>query len=306
MPELPEVETIKNEIEEKLIGRHIKEVVLLWDGVVKTPEAAKFTASLTGRKIRDLKRRGKYLLIGLDHADTLVIHMKMSGSLLLSTDNTIPQYTRAILKLDGGTNIYFRDPRKFGRMWLVEDIDKVTGKLGPEALSVELTAKRFAALLAKRKAPIKALLCDQTLLAGIGNLYADEALFEAKIHPLRTGDSLTPEESARLLKAIREVLLAGIKNKGASIVNYYRPDGTKGTAHSEFRIAHRKGQTCYACGTPVERIVVRGRGTYFCPECQPLRVPITNNQNIPVRPVRPGPIPVATATTRKITGHDNQ
>lgn len=270
MPELPEVETIKSEIENKLIGRYIREVVLLWDGVIRIPSATEFINGLTGRKIRELNRRGKYLLIGLDHADTLVVHMKMSGSLLLSIDNTPPQYTRAFFKLDDGTNVYFRDPRKFGRMWLVDDIDRVVGKLGPEALSPELTPKRFGALLARRKAPLKALLCDQTMLAGIGNLYADEALFEARIHPLRLGNSLTAEESARLLKAIREVLLAGIKNKGASIVNYYRPDGTKGTAHSEFRVAHRKGQTCFVCGTPIQRIVVRGRGTYFCPKCQPL------------------------------------
>lgn len=271
MPELPEVETIKNEISGKVIGKHIKEVVLLWDGIVKKPSPAEFVSKLTGRKIRDLNRRGKYLLFGLNFADTLIMHLKMSGSLLLNSDSTVPLYTRAFLKLEDGTNIYFRDPRKFGRMWLVEDIDEVVGSLGPDAMSRNLTAKRLGELLANRKAPIKALLCDQTLLAGIGNLYADEALFEAKIHPLRSGSSLTPNEVDRLYKAIREVLLSGIKNKGASIVNYYLPDGTKGTAHSEFRIAHRKGQTCYVCGTPVERIVVRGRGTYFCPKCQPLK-----------------------------------
>ena len=270
MPELPEVETVKNELAPHLIGRHIKEVVLLWEKVVKEPSAGGFVSCLIGRKIRDLNRRGKYLLVGLNLADTLIIHMKMSGSLLIcSSTAEIPQYTRAILRLDDGNSVYFRDPRKFGRMWLVEDIDSVTGDLGPEALGRELTPKVFAALLAKRKAPLKALLCDQTLVAGIGNLYADEALFLAKLHPLRTGSSLTPAESSRLLDAVREVLLAGIKNKGASIVNYYRPDGSKGTAHSEFRVAHRKNGNCFVCGTPIERVVVRGRGTYFCPKCQP-------------------------------------
>jgi formamidopyrimidine-DNA glycosylase len=269
MPELPEVETIKNEISPKLIGRHIKEVILLWDGIVKLPSVEEFKTGLSGRKIRDINRRGKYLLVGLNYADTLIIHLKMSGSLLVASDNAEPpQYTRAILKLDDGTNVYFRDPRKFGRMWLVEDIDTVVGKLGPEALGRDLTPKRLAEMMAKHKAPIKALLCDQGLIAGIGNLYADEALFAAKIHPMRTGESLTEDEVIRLQKAIREVLLSGIKNKGASIVNYYRPDGTKGTAHSEFRIAHRRGENCYVCGMPVQRIVVRGRGTYFCPKCQ--------------------------------------
>jgi formamidopyrimidine-DNA glycosylase len=269
MPELPEVETIKNEISDKIIGRHIKEVILLWEGIVRTPSPGAFVAGLTGRKIRDLRRRGKYLLVGLDHADTLILHLKMSGSLLIAlADAEPPLYTRAILKLDDGNSIFFRDPRKFGRMWLVEDIDPVVGKLGPEALGRELTPKRFAGLLTARKAPVKSLLCDQDLIAGIGNMYADEALFLAKIHPLRTGTSLTPEELAALHNAVREVLLAGIKNKGASIVNYYRPDGTKGTAHSEFRVAHRLGEPCLVCGTPIERIKVRGRGSYFCPKCQ--------------------------------------
>jgi formamidopyrimidine-DNA glycosylase len=153
-------------------------------------------------------------------------------------------------------------------MWLVEDVDMVIGNLGPEALSRNLSPKRFAEIMAKRSAPIKALLCDQGLIAGIGNLYADEALFEAKILPTRMGKSLTQNDAKFLHKAIHGVLLAGIKNKGASIVNYYRPDGSKGTAHTEFRVARRKGKTCFVCGTPIERTVVRGRGTYFCPKCQ--------------------------------------
>lgn len=268
MPELPEVETIKNDIADKLIGRHIVEISLLWEKVVKIPSPEEFTANLKGRKIRELGRRGKYLLIGLNRADTLIIHLRMSGSLLVTADVVPPLYTRAWLKLDDGNYVYFRDPRKFGRMWLVEDIENVVGGLGPEALDPQLTAKRLAAMLAKRKAPIKALLCDQGLIAGIGNLYADETLFLAKIHPMRPGNTLTGDEITRLHFAIREVLLAGIKNKGASIVNYYRPDGSKGTAHSEFRVARRKGLPCYVCGTPIERTVVRGRGTYYCPKCQ--------------------------------------
>ena len=195
----------------------------------------------------------------------------MTGSLLVGrSEDEPPKYTRAILHLDDGKAIFFRDPRKFGRMWLVEDIDTVIGKLGPEALGKELTLKRFSELLAKRTTPVKALLCEQEIIAGCGNMYADEALFLAKIHPLRPASSLNQDEVSRLHKALREVLLAGIKNKGASIVNYYRPDGTKGTAHCEFRVAHRGGLDCLVCGTPLQRIVVRGRGTYFCPKCQTL------------------------------------
>jgi len=271
MPELPEVETVKNEIAPHIIGKRIKEVTLLWDGIVRQPLPADFLSKLAGRKIKDIVRRGKYLLWHLNGADTLILHLKMSGSLLLGKGgDEPPKYTRAILHLDDGTAVYFRDPRKFGRMWLVEDIDTIIGKLGPEALGKDLTLKRFAELLTKHRIPIKALLCDQEFVAGIGNMYADEALFRSKIYPLRAAANLTTGEISRLYKAIREVLLAGIKNKGASIVNYYRPDGTKGIAHQGFRVAHRGGQACVICGTPVARMVVRGRGTYYCPRCQKL------------------------------------
>jgi formamidopyrimidine-DNA glycosylase len=247
-------------------------VELLWDGIIREPAATEFKSRLVGRKIKDVARRGKYLLFHLNGADVLILHLKMTGSLLIGrSKDEPPKYTRAILHLDNGTAVFFRDPRKFGRMWLVDDIDTVIGKLGPEALGKDLTLRRFSQLLAKRMTPIKALLCEQEVVAGIGNMYADEALFLAKIHPLRPASSLNHEEVARLYKAIREVLLAGIKNKGASIVNYYRPDGSKGTAHSEFRVAHRGGHPCFVCGTPIERIVVRGRGTYFCPNCQKLK-----------------------------------
>jgi formamidopyrimidine-DNA glycosylase len=277
MPELPEVETVKNEISPHVLGRRIKEVVLVWDRIVREPAAAEFKSRLAGRKIKDVARRGKYLLFHLNGADVLIMHLKMTGSLLVGrSEDEPPKYTRAILYLDDGKAIFFRDPRKFGRMWLVEDIDTVIGKLGPEALGKDLTEKRFADLLAKRKIPIKALLCDQEFIAGVGNLYADEALFLAKIYPLRPASSLNQEEISRLHRAVREVLLAGIKNKGASIVNYYRPDGSKGTAHSEFRVARRGKQPCFVCGTPIERIFDRGRGTYFCPKCQKL----TQSSNI--------------------------
>ncbi len=269
MPELPEVETVKNEISPYIIGKRIKEVALLWEGIVRQPAAAEFRARLAGRKIKDIARRGKYLLLHLNGADTLILHLKMTGSLLLGrSEQEPPKYTRAVLHLDDGTAVFFRDPRKFGRMWLVEDIDTVIGDLGPEALGKDLTLTRFSDLLLKRKTPIKALLCDQEFVAGIGNMYADEALFLAKIYPLRSAASLRPDEISRLYRAVQEVLLAGIKNKGASIVNYYRPDGTKGTAHNEFRVAHCGGQPCFICGTPIERMVVRGRGTYYCPKCQ--------------------------------------
>lgn len=270
MPELPEVETIKIELAPHIIGRKLTGVTLFWDGIVKTPSVEDFCSRLVGQKITGLVRRGKYLVIGLTSDDLLVIHLKMSGSLLISRDSSAPpKYTRAIIHLDKGTNIIFRDPRKFGAMWLVKDSSHITSKLGPEPLEADFTPEVLAKRLHNRKAPIKALICDQSVIAGIGNMYADEALFAAGIHPLRTGESLSTDEIERLHHAIQQILRAAIGNKGASIVNYYRPSGKMGTAHFEFKVAHCRGKTCPICGSPIQRIKVRNRGTYFCPKCQP-------------------------------------
>ncbi|MFH1381747.1 MAG: bifunctional DNA-formamidopyrimidine glycosylase/DNA-(apurinic or apyrimidinic site) lyase [Chloroflexota bacterium] len=272
MPELPEVETIKNEISPYIIGRRISGITLPWEGIVKEPSAEEFCSRVTGRKIMSIVRRGKYLLVNLDSSDTLILHMKMSGSLLI-VDGAAepPKYTRAIVCLDNGRKIFFRDPRKFGVMRLVKDGLSVVSKLGPEPLEASFTPEVLARLLAKRVSPIKALLSDQQVIAGIGNMYADEALFAAKIHPLRPGGSLTKDEIKRLYGAIIKVLKLGLFYKGASERDYVRPDGTKGTAHSQFKIAHRGGELCPNCGTPIQRTTVRNRGTYFCPKCQPAR-----------------------------------
>lgn len=269
MPELPEVETIKNELTPHLIGRRLTDITLLWKGVVRQPAAEEFCSRLISQKISGLSRRGKYLIAHLSGGDSLIIHLKMSGSLLLSRDSLPPEYTRAILHLDSGARIFFRDPRKFGAMWLTRDEKAAIPELGPEPLEANFTPEVFAKRLKNRTAPVKALLCDQSVIAGIGNMYADEALFAARIHPLRLGGSLSPSEIKRLHEAIRQVLRAGIANKGASVVNYYRPSGKMGTAHFEFKVAHGRGKFCPRCGTPIQRITVRNRGTYFCPACQP-------------------------------------
>ncbi len=269
MPELPEVETIKNELSPHIVGHRLTGVTLFWEKIVRQPSVEEFRSRLTGQRITGIKRRGKYLILSLDSGDSLIIHLKMSGSLLLKTASAeLNKFIRAILHLDGKT-LYFRDPRKFGVMWLVENENDVVGKLGPEPLEAGFTPQVLAQILANRSAPIKALLCDQTLVAGIGNMYADEALFAARIHPLRPGGSLSPGEIDRLHRAIKEVLRAAIGNKGASIVNYYRPGGEVGTAHFQFQVAHQRGKNCPICGTPLKRITVRNRGTYFCPKCQP-------------------------------------
>ncbi|HEY50795.1 MAG TPA: bifunctional DNA-formamidopyrimidine glycosylase/DNA-(apurinic or apyrimidinic site) lyase [Dehalococcoidia bacterium] len=270
MPELPEVETIKNELAPHILGRKFTDATLLWKGIVKSPSIEEFRHRLNGKQITGLFRRGKYLVFNLTDDDLLVIHLKMSGSLLLSHDSSAPpQYTRAVFHLDGGTNIFFRDPRKLGRVWLVKDWRTVTKNLGPEPLEANFTPQVLAQRLRNRKAPIKALLCDQSVIAGIGNMYADEALFAARINPLRPGASLTLEEIESLHRAIRQTLCAAIGNKGASIVSYYRPSGETGTAHFEFKVAHGRNKNCPNCDRPIQRIPVRNRGTYFCPHCQP-------------------------------------
>lgn len=272
MPELPEVETIKNELLPHIAGRCITGVTLLWDGIVKQPSAEEFCSRLIGQRITGVARRGKYLIFGLSGGEALIIHLRMTGSLLLKPASAEPgKYTRAILHLDEGIQLYFNDIRKLGMMRLTKDINSVVGKLGPEPLEDSFAPPTLLKLLNNRKAPIKALLCDQQLIAGIGNMYADEALFAARIHPLRSGGSLTRSEAERLHHAIRQVLQAAIGNKGASVDTYLRPNGRPGTAHSQFQVAHLGGEPCPICETPIERIAVRNRGTYFCPRCQPIK-----------------------------------
>jgi formamidopyrimidine-DNA glycosylase len=221
-----------------------------------------------GQIITGLGRRGKYLILPLSGGQTLIAHLKMSGALILAPEGSEIPYTRAVLHLDQGGAIYFRDPRRFGRLWLVGDPETVVGKLGPEPFAADFTAARLAERLRRHKMPLKAVLLDQTVLAGVGNMYADEALFKARLHPLRTPQSLSHGELGRLHRAIRHVLRQGIKNKGASTENYLRPDGTVGKAHEDFKVAHRRGANCPVCSGPLAYLKVRGRGTYFCPSCQ--------------------------------------
>jgi len=272
MPELPEVETIKNELLPHIVGHRITGITLFWDGIVRQPSAEEFCSRLIGQEITGVARRGKYLIFSLNSGNLLIIHLKMTGSLLIGQDSSEPpKYTRAIIRLDKDTNIYFRDPRKLGVMWLVENKNAIVGKLGPEPLEADFTPQLLAQRLNNRTAPIKALLCDQGFIAGIGNMYADEALFAAGIHPLRSGKSLSPEEVEYLHHAIRQILWSAIGNKGASVDTYIRPGGELGTAHFQFQVAHYLGgKFCPVCGTPIERIPVRNRGSYFCPQCQPL------------------------------------
>ena len=270
MPELPEVETIKNELLPHIVGHRITGITLLWDGIVRQPSVEEFRSHFIGQKITGITRRGKYLIFNLTDGQVLIIHLKMTGSLLLKSASAEPdKFIRAIFYLDGGRALHFRDPRKLGVMWLVEDTNSIVGKLGPEPLEAGFTPQLLLKRLNNRTAPIKALLCDQSFIAGIGNMYADEALFAAGIHPLRPGGKLSPDEVKRLHDTIQQVLWSAIGNKGASVDTYFRPGGELGTAHFEFKVAHRGGKPCPVCGTPIERIPIRNRGSYFCPKCQP-------------------------------------
>lgn len=272
MPELPEVETIKNELLPHVKGRTITEVSLTWDGVVRGITAEEFRRRLTGQKIVSLSRRGKYLIFNLAVAEKLVSHLKLTGSLLVKPAGSEPErFARAIIYLDNGMSLHLRDPRKFARLWLTTDPDSVTGKLGPEPLTAGFSLEWFREHLNHRRTLIKPLLLDQKFIAGIGNMYADEALFDAKIHPARATTSLTPEEIERLYQSIQKVLKKAIGDKGASVQNYFRPGGEKGTAHFQFKVAHRRGENCPVCGAPLGYLKLRGRGTYFCRLCQPER-----------------------------------
>ena len=271
MPELPEVETIKNELIPHVVGHCVTGVTLFWEGIVRQPSVQEFRSRLVGQRITGISRRGKYLIFSLSSEEKLVVHLRMTGSLLLKPAPAEPErFIRAILCLDDETAIHFRDLRKFARMWLAKDENDILPELGPEPLQADFTPQALEKLLKNRTAPIKALLIEQNLIAGIGNMYADEALFAARVHPLRPGGSLSPAEVKRLHKAIQQILHSAIGNKGASVDTYFRPGGETGTAHYQFKVAHRLGgDCCPLCGIPIEHIAVRNRGTYFCPKCQP-------------------------------------
>jgi len=269
MPELPEVETIKNDLLPQVVGRHFTKVTLLWSRSVRQPPPEEFCRRLVGQTIKDVHRRGKYLLFHLSNDGKLILHLKMTGFLLLQPSSAeLEPHTRAIFHLDNETEIHCCDQRKCGAMWLMEDETEVVGKLGPEPLDQNFTPEALREVLSRHNMPVKALLCAQNIIAGIGNMYADAALFASRIHPLRKAKDLPREEAERLHKAIRQVLIAAIGHGGASVDTYQHPDGELGLAHFFFQVAHRGGEPCYHCNTLIERIPLRSRGTYFCPRCQ--------------------------------------
>jgi len=274
MPELPEVETYVRELEPALLGRTVSGATVRWARTVATPDPAAFTHALIGRRFTTFTRRGKYMLLGLDNGATLIVHLRMTGRLTVYPTAAAPdKHTHVLFDLADGGQLHFQDSRKFGRIWLVETPAAVLAKLGPEPLSDEFSSTDFAQRLAGRAASIKALLLDQSIVAGVGNIYADESLYLAGIHPARAGGALHADEIAKLQAAIRAVLSKAITARGSSlgvssIQNYQRPNGEPGGYQLEHRVFQRTGQPCFHCGTPIERMVIAQRSTHFCPNCQ--------------------------------------
>lgn len=270
MPELPEVETTVRALRQPLVGRTFTEVRCYWPRQIVTPSLTELQQRLHGQQVNAITRRAKYLLFHLSAGDTLIIHLKMTGHLsVVAQDSPADKHTHLIIGLADGDELRFRDMRKFGRVYLVSDPDEVLAGLGPEPLDEAFTVDVLHERLNGRSRTLKPLLLDQSFVAGIGNIYADEALFVARLHPERKADSLTDQEIAALHAAIQQVLRLGIRREGASIQNYVKPDGQRGDMQNAVAVFRRTGFPCPVCGTSIERMVLGGRSTHFCPVCQP-------------------------------------
>jgi formamidopyrimidine-DNA glycosylase len=288
MPELPEVETVRRQLEPELKGRRIERLEVLDARWCRPRPPAELEAAVSGRTIEGLGRRGKYLLLGLDGAQTLVMHLRMTGNLVLVEESgarldpsegmrlyegersTSERHLRARFVLDDGREVWFTDPRRFGEAFLIDDdaLPQRFERLGVEPLSAGFTPEVLGELAAGRTAPLKSFLLDQSRIAGVGNIYADEALYRARLHPLSPAGSMRPEHHRALRDGIVAALEAGLERGGASIDDYRDGRGEQGTMQDEFLVHTREGEPCPSCGGPISRIVVAGRSTYYCPGCQ--------------------------------------
>ena len=265
MPELPEVETIARKLKPDLVGRTILSADLRWARTLAFPSPRKFKQQIQRQQILDVGRRAKYCIIRLSDFN-LLIHLRMTGDLRIKDGLIKPElHDRLIIKLSSDRSLVFNDARKFGRVWLTANSEEVLGKLGPEPLDSEFTVQWLHAALHNKRRQLKPLLLDQTFLAGLGNIYSDEALHMAKLHPLAASDSITAKQAEALHEAIHNVLNEGIQRNGASFDWVYRG------GEFNFRVYGRAGEKCPVCGTPIERIIVGQRSTHYCPKCQKLR-----------------------------------
>ncbi len=266
MPELPEVETIRRSLAPAIEGRRIDSVVFHWPRTC-VGDVDETVAQLDGQRIEKLERHGKYLLFRLHknrRSSMLVIHLRMTGNLLLNGEPG--RFTRAEMFLEGGVRLVFHDIRKFGRWQWSAELPTRLAELGPEPLEIQVDA--FVERLRARKARLKALLLDQEFLRGLGNIYADEALFRARLHPEQPGSSVGPGKARKLHRAIREVLRDAIAAGGSSVNNYVDSLGSRGYFQLQTRVYGKAGKPCWTCGTPLQRILVAQRSTHFCPRCQ--------------------------------------
>lgn len=277
MPELPEVETIRTALRDggrngpALLGRTILSARLLWERTLAEPAPAEFLARIAGQRFEDIGRRGKFIVAQLSR-DTLLVHLRMSGDLRAEADcdaagmqHPLLPHDRAVFFCDDNVRLAFNDTRKFGRIWLTSEPQSVLGELGPEPLAEDFSAEALYERLQKNHRILKSLLLDQRFLAGLGNIYTDEALHLAGIHPLQISDQLSKDQVQRLWQAIRQVLQSGIDHDGASFDWVYRG----GNFQNTFRVYGRAGKPCPVCGHLIERRLVGQRGTHFCPVCQP-------------------------------------
>ncbi len=271
MPELPEVQTIVDELRPQLLGRVFTGLDTDWAPALATAPLPQFRTRLVGQRILEVRRRGKYLLFSLSSGDTLVIHLMMSGHLpVLPGSEPCDRHIHTRFLLDDGRELRFRDVRKLGRAYLVADPNEVLGHLGPEPLDEGFALHQFRIRIARRRGRLKSLLLNQRFLAGLGNIYADEALFSARLHPLRTADALDNQEIEYLYQSIRRVLTRALVHQGTTLDDaaYQRPNGRVGNYQHRLQVYGREGKPCPLCSTPIQRIVVGGRGTHFCPHCQ--------------------------------------
>ena len=269
MPELPEVETIRAQLAPRLTGRTLERVEILDPRLTRPIDLFEVAEELEGDRVAAVERRGKYLVLRLESGLALLVHLRMTGSFGFEPTS----HERAVLELDDGTRLAYRDVRRFGTWLVVEDAELdpyLAGKNGPEPLSARFTADWLASRLGVRHASVKSVLLDQRVVAGLGNIYADEALWRARVNPLRPAESLDADEVRRLHRAIRVALRTGIERQGSTLTDYRTPEGEAGAMQEEFRAYGRDGMPCPRCGTMIAKTRAGGRGTWYCPRCQPL------------------------------------
>ena len=274
MPELPEVETVRTSLERVLLGRTFERVAIDDPRLTRPFDPLVVARELEGERVGSVERRGKYLVVRFESGRVLLVHLRMTGSFrhVPAGAPADGPHTRAVVRLDDGSDVTYRDVRRFGTWLLVEPSELDTylaARLGEEPLARGFGPAALAARLANRRAPLKAALLDQRTLAGLGNIYVDEALWRARLYPLRPANSLDPDEIRALHRGIRAALRMGIARQGATLRDYAQPDGRRGSMQHEFKVYGREGEPCDHCGKPIAKTRAGGRGTWYCPTCQP-------------------------------------